>query len=395
MMTKIIILYTDAGGGHKSTALTLQEIIKNNTDWQVELINPYKEMCAEFDLLKYLFGIAAEDLYNRYVSEKRSALIKLLIFSGFFKLNLAIPSNKIVRKLTAEWQQRNPNMLISVTPFINDILADSVTRLTQPIPFVTVVTDYQECCKNIWIARKQQKLICSSAELVARALKYRVPAENIYQLSGMLVAEKFYTARAFDKNVLCAKLGLRTNMPTAIVTFGSHGSADMLNIAKSMCNCNYKIQMVFICGYDTQLQQQLQTLKVNYPLIATGFVGNIEEYMRCADVFIGKPGGLSISEAAIMHLPLIVKYNLFTLLHERHNAKWVLNNNIGISIKSVTEIPKALANVLQTKEEFIKQLQSLENNSNEEILPILSAILGLDGDAYQKTSLLQKVKALI
>lgn len=383
-MTKIIILYTDAGGGHKSTALTLQEIITANTNWQVELVNPYKELCAQFDLVKRVFGISAEDLYNRYVSEKRSAFFKFLIISGFFKINLALPRNKIVRRLTAAWQQQKPSMIISVTPFINGIVADSIADLSKPVPFVTYITDYQECCKKIWITNKAQKIICCSEQLVQRAKNYGIPHENIFRLSGMLVAHKFYISRKFDRKILSTKLGLQANMPTAIVTFGSHGSDDMLAIAKKMCKCTNKMQMIFICGHDEALKQKLHNLKVNYPLIITGFIDNLEEYMQCADIFIGKPGGLSISEAALMKLPLIVKYNFFTLLQERHNAKWILRNKIGLTVKNLNHIHETIVNVWQDHATYAKNLKFLDNRAYSEILPLLQNILAENGSMLEK-----------
>lgn len=386
-MAKIIILYTDAGGGHKSIAQTLQEIIFANTDWQVELINPYRELCANFDIVKRLFGISAEDLYNRYVSEKNSAIIKLLIISAFFKLNLALPRSKIVRKLTATWQKLQPDMVISVTPFINEIVSDSISSLPTQIPFVTLITDYQECCRNIWITKKAQKLVCCSKQLVQRALRIGLQAQNIYKLSGMLVAGRFYNIKQNDRVSICNKLNLQPNIPIAVVAFGSHGSEDMLTIAKHMRKCPYMIQFVFICGYDSKLQNTLKAMSLDYPVIATDFVDNVEEYMRIADVFIGKPGGLSVSEAALMHVPMILKYNLFTLIHERHNAKWVLENNIGITVKNLKNIKDSIKYILDNHTIFEKNFSKINNRAYVEILPILEEILSIKSHKLQKKPL--------
>jgi len=375
-MNKIVILYTDAGGGHKSTALTLQELMRKHTNWEVHLINPYRELCAEFDIVSRLSSISAEDLYNRYISEKNSALIKLLIISAIFKINLALPRKKIVHRLTRAWQTMQPDMIISVTPFINAIVADSVTKLPQPIPFVTLVTDFQECCKHIWITTKNQKLICCSEKLSTRALQAGVLPENLFRISGMLVAGRYYAVLNQDKEQLYKKLGLQTGIPTVVVTFGSHGSEDMITIAKNMRNYPGNIQMVFICGYDQRLQQTLRSLVVDYPMLVTGFVHNVEEYMYCADLFIGKPGGLSVAEAAIMQLPLILKYNLFSLIHERHNAQWVLDHNLGVTVKDLRQIQHAVQDVLDNAVQYASNLQMLNNQAYFEILPILQQLLG-------------------
>lgn len=376
-MTKIIILYTESGGGHKSTALYLQEIITKHTDWQVELINPFTELCAEYDITSKLFSISAEEMYNKYVSENHTALIKLFMILGVFKLNLTVFRRKIVRKLTATWNSMQPSLVISVTPLINDLVSESLMQQPSPVPFATLITDVQEFCRSIWITTKPQNLICCSQKLVDRALKRGIDQQYIFKLSGMVVAGKFYAARKYDRDELCKKLGLQIGIPTALIAFGSHASAEMLTIAQNLRNCPYKLQAVFICGYDQKLKQELLELAVDYPLIATGFVHNVEEYMRCADVFIGKPGGLSVAEAAIMHLPFILKYNLFTLVHERNNAKWVLDNKLGISIKNLKHIQQEIREILDNAPEYAKNYSTLDNRAYFEIIPILEQIMDI------------------
>jgi len=41
MAKEIIILYTDAGGGHKAAAQALRQILIKRMDWNVTLLNPF------------------------------------------------------------------------------------------------------------------------------------------------------------------------------------------------------------------------------------------------------------------------------------------------------------------------------------------------------------------
>src|SRR2546430_10469567 len=64
-MTRIGIVYFDAGGGHRSAALSLQKAIEAaQLGWQVELIN-LQEILDQLDIVRSLTGIRVQDVYNR------------------------------------------------------------------------------------------------------------------------------------------------------------------------------------------------------------------------------------------------------------------------------------------------------------------------------------------
>ena len=55
-MTRIGIVYFDAGGGHRSAALSLQKAIEAaQLGWQVELIN-LQEILDQLDIVRSLTG---------------------------------------------------------------------------------------------------------------------------------------------------------------------------------------------------------------------------------------------------------------------------------------------------------------------------------------------------
>ena len=64
------------------------------------------------------------------------------------------------------------------------------------------------------------------------------------------------------------------------------------------------------------------------------------------DFAIGKPGPGSISEALAMRLPVIVEKNAWTLAHERFNADWVREQEVGIVVGSFSKIADAVRELL-------------------------------------------------
>ena len=64
MKIKIVLVYFNAGGGHRSAALALQEVIMlTHPEWEVSLVNLFEVIDSERYFQK-LTGFAPEDLYN-------------------------------------------------------------------------------------------------------------------------------------------------------------------------------------------------------------------------------------------------------------------------------------------------------------------------------------------
>lgn len=65
---------------------------------------------------------------------------------------------------------------------------------------------------------------------------------------------------------------------------------------------------------------------------------------------ICSPAPGSVSEALRMGLPVIVKAGLKTMAQERYNVEWIREQGVGISIKRINDLPKAVGKLLQPAE---------------------------------------------
>lgn len=373
-MRKIIILYNEAGGGHKAAALALREILLQQQQYNIELLNPYRDFGADIDILKKVIRTPAEDVYNKVISSRSGAMLSLLLIGFIFKLNLAIFNKRITTEFKKLWLRKQPYAVISVTPFINKYVARSIMQLPEKIPFITLVTDYSECMRGVWLVSGNQNVICPSKKIVRQALKRNIHRHNIHRVSGMVVDPKFYQQDVVDKDVYREKLDLTQQVFTGLVTFGSHGTNDILQIAKNLCGAEISLQLIFICGNNQQLQAILIDLPVDYHKVVVGFVSNMQEYMRAADFMIGKPGGISISEAAVSGLPMIIKCNMLTLLQERYNAKWVEEQGIGIKVGNFRKIKQHVMEIYDNLADYTANFVKLNNNAIFEVPKILASI---------------------
>jgi len=109
-----------------------------------------------------------------------------------------------------------------------------------------------------------------------------------------------------------------------------------------------------------------------------GFTDEVPSYMRAADFFIGKPGPGSVSEAIHLGLPVITVSNAWTLPQERYNAEWLVDNGLGMVLKSFDGIAEAAARMLAgtTLTEMRARAARLDNRAVWEIPGMLASILG-------------------
>jgi UDP-N-acetylglucosamine:LPS N-acetylglucosamine transferase len=98
----------------------------------------------------------------------------------------------------------------------------------------------------------------------------------------------------------------------------------MREIAQRLEDSTLKVQLIFICGRNRALADDLRRQRSRCGRVVIGFTEEVPFFMQVADFFIGKPGPGSLSEALLMKLPVIVERNTRTMPQERYNVDWVL-----------------------------------------------------------------------
>jgi 1,2-diacylglycerol 3-beta-galactosyltransferase len=131
------------------------------------------------------------------------------------------------------------------------------------------------------------------------------------------------------------------------VLFGGQGSRELLEIAERLDRSGLPLQLILICGHNEELAAQLRAMPKHIPMFVEGFTKEVPYYMKLADFFIGKPDPASISEAIVMGLPVIVTRNRWTLPQERYNAQWILEQQVGLVLRSFRGIARAVEQLLE------------------------------------------------
>jgi hypothetical protein len=377
---RVDMIYFDAGGGHRTSAIALKTVAeRQRRRWWIRVTN-LRDLLEPADFIRHLTRIRAEDLYNAMLKFDLTAGVRpmLPIMHLMIRQMHARHSALLMRHFIA----RPSDLVVSLIPHFNRALFEGLRMADAnlnkcPTPMVTIMTDLADCPPHFWIERQDQSLICGTAVAARQALAMGIQGDRVFQTSGMIVRPEFYETRDIRRTEERRRLRLHPELPTGLVMFGGYGSRRMLTIAQRLTEYAKKLQLIFVCGHNQKLREQLTALSLPFPCAVVGFTRDVPYYMRLADFFIGKPGPGTISEALVSGLPVIVARNASTMPQERYNTEWIMLSQVGIVIHSFSEIGKAVEMMIDEQRHrlFQMRISRLNNRAVFEIPEVLDQIM--------------------
>src|SRR5215472_213786 len=376
-MKKILIVYHDAGGGHRNAALALQTVISHQPrDWRVGLVQ-FQEVTDRLDVLRKLTGIRIQQQYNILLQNGWTLGSRYLL--RLLQGTIRLFHKRLVKLLEDYWRENPADLLVSVIPHFNRQICESWTHVYPGRPFVTIITDLADLPPHFWIEPiKEQYVVAGTEKAAEQARAMGHDATHTFRTSGMIVRPDFYASDSSDLLELRKQMGLRADRTTAMVLFGGHGSKVMLDIAKRLDAELLPLQLILICGRNEALASELRSRQWKMPVHVIGFTKEVHRLMRAADFLIGKPGPGSSAEAMIRKLPVLIECNAWTLPQERYNAEWVKEKNVGIVLKSFKDVASGARQMLEPARlaEFRTNVDAQNNRAIFEIPEILAKLLG-------------------
>jgi 1,2-diacylglycerol 3-beta-galactosyltransferase len=373
-MKRLDFLFFDAGGGHRAAAIALRQVMEQaGAQFEIRLVN-LQELLDSIDVFRKITGVRLQDLYN--VMLKKGWTLGSPQLTAGMHLVIRIFHGQAVQALEKFWRESRPDLVVSLVPNLNRAIYDSLRRALPGVPLVGILTDIADYPPHFWMERQEQHFICGSDKAVEQARAMGHKERFIHRVSGMILNPAFYEIAPLpqaDRAVARSKLGFDAARPVGLVLFGGQGAAVMLDIARRLP----ERQLILVCGHNARLRAKLQALPHAAPMFIEGFTKEIPRYMQLADYFIGKPGPGSLSEAAAMHLPVIVERNAWTLPQERYNAEWIRDQEIGIVLRNFRDVGRAVNDLLAPAAyaRFRSATERMQNRAVFEIPGILEEIL--------------------
>jgi 1,2-diacylglycerol 3-beta-galactosyltransferase len=229
-----------------------------------------------------------------------------------------------------------PALIVAFHP----MTADPAVRardLAGPLsPVVTVITDLITAHLS-WRDAAVDRVIVPSPEMAeqyAREAKenaQELPADRYVPL-GLPVAAEFCQPplSAAERNKLKRELGVNGDF-LVVLTGGAEGSGGLRRRAAAIVRQVDDVDVAVICGRNRTLNRRVSRLAGRAGrgrLSSHGFVGNMADWLRCADIVVGKAGPGTIAEATCCGAPLVL--TSFVPGQEKGNAQFVTGAGAGV-----------------------------------------------------------------
>ena len=327
---KILVTYATAGAGHRKAAEAVYHGLRDRPGVDAVLVD-------------------ALDYTSRFYKNLYSRMYTLLITRvpwlwGFFFALLdarpLLPLYRLARRgqntlharaLSRYLRQRDFDVIITTHFFPSEVATYLKRRGRIRARIFCVITDFD--AHSIWLSDGIDRYMVADAFTRQRLLSLGVDAGQI-TVTGIPTEARFNAGK--DRPALRAALGLRVDRLTVLVATGSFGIGPIEQILDRLGDW----QVIVVCGHNQSLFQRLSRRGRGNELIC-GLVDNMDELMAAADCMLTKPGGLSISEALVVGLPMI----FFNAIpgQETNNIRVLAGHGVGTDSQGVDDIVRILA----------------------------------------------------
>ena len=148
------------------------------------------------------------------------------------------------------------------------------------------------------------------------------------------------------------KHGLEETRFTILVSAGGFGVGPVGHLMQALGGLSHSARVVAVCGRNdalrAELTERIQKFEgrssVSFTLL--GFTTEMDELMTAADLYVGKPGGLTTSEALAKGLPMVV-INPIPGQEER-NSDHLLEEGVAIRCNNLPALAYKIDKLLDT-----------------------------------------------
>jgi processive 1,2-diacylglycerol beta-glucosyltransferase len=263
-------------------------------------------------------------------------------WSAMFKRIKAFRTYRMLELL----QGVKPTKVVSTFPGAAAAMSFLRSAGLTDVPTVTVMTDYTD--HSYWIHPHTDAYLVAAEHVKTALLRHRVPESRI-AVTGIPVRQSF--AQSYDRVQLRDKHGLDPSLPVVLVMGGGCGliGKQLLSMLQEG-HLSAPVQFVVVCGRNEKLRQALEEEKARLEaegelrLHVTGYVDYVHELMAAADLIVTKPGGLTVSEALAVGLPMLLYKPLPG--QEQANAAYLLESGAAVQAADADDLAAQLQHVL-------------------------------------------------
>ena len=404
---RVLILSATTGGGHMRAANALKEYIKKQDNSAIVKIS---------DTIEYVSPFLNKAVTGGYVYMVRNTP---KMYGSIYKNadKSSTPINKTVELTTTSLRNKllplvydfHPDIIVTTHPFAAEIVTALKQNNIINLPIIDIVTDF--AIHQAYISDGVDAYIVSSREMVDQVVERGVNRVHVYPY-GIPIMQSFY--EEIDREKAFASEGLDPSLPTILIMAGSFGVTDVLKIYHKIVKSPENFQIIVITGKNEKLYETFddylrkitinntiielrkavkaenaaksaaksaknpknlmkspakqksqrtvsKNLKPSKPTELLYYTNNVDKYMRMADLIVTKPGGLTVSEAIAVGLPMAI----FKAIpgQEEQNADFLVSKNMAVMLEKKDSCTAVITDLLRNPEKLQNMKKSINSFS--------------------------------
>ncbi|CAN5196931.1 glycosyltransferase [soil metagenome] len=304
MFNKVLILSASAGAGHVRAAEALARAFAE--------AGAAKEV-RHVDTLAYTNKLFRH-LYSKAYIEMVNKTPELL---GWLYDALDKPWKNERRRLALDKLNTRPfvKMLREYQPEITvcthflpaEIISWLKAKERISWPQSIVVTDFD--VHAMWLCHYYEQYFVALPETRVHLERLGITPNKI-TVSGIPIDPVF--AQDKDKLAMREKHGLAPDRTTILLSAGGFGVGPVEHMVEALAALEHPAQVVALCGRNEELKSKLEKIAARVSSVSStiikpiGYTTEMDEYMTAADLLLGKPGGLTTSEALAKELVFVI-----------------------------------------------------------------------------------------
>jgi len=348
---QIWITYCSKTGGHRISAQALADFFQRNYPAiEVKVLN----------LLDYLpKPVLLFDIIGRHGNHILSGIWKSSYMSlakntgnyGFMMkrvIQIFLGSKLLRNRLITEYRVQQPKIIISCHDITNCLFAFLKHNGILASKLISVVTpDYNT--HRLWIHQEIDKYFVATDEVKNQIVSCGIPKNTIF-VSGVPLRNSFKKTMHSDKKRKYYKSDTATSLPVITIMGGYLGEIAFPEIIKSIIdNVTVPSEYFVVFGKNTKVKKKIVgTNRKNYLRFNFyGLIDNPAEILSASDILISKSGGLTISEALGLGIPMLIVNPKSG--QEFLNAQFISNCGAGKFIPNISKIGNEIDLLLKNR----------------------------------------------
>lgn len=289
---RVLILSAGVGAGHNSAAAAVQQACAARAD------------VAEVQVLDVLQTSSA--LYRDVLGKGYFVLVENLPWLVEWGYNISDPPFRR-RGPVDPWTRANALPVISAikrfeptaivcTHFLPaQLVASLLLRGVIDARTAVVTTDYD--FQGLWLTGVFHALFVAREEARVALTALGLPPDRV-AATGIPIATQANVAPARDAN----------ESPMLLISAGASGGDYAVAVVRQTLHMRSPFTATVVCGRNDALRQRIEQLvePAGNRYRVLGFTAEMPQLLRRADLFVGKPGGLSASECMAAGLPMVL-----------------------------------------------------------------------------------------